>query len=113
MEGIWLLRDRCTPRPLTNLSLSDELYSRSSHFALELVQNADDNEYCADYVPTLRVRLEGSTMIVRCNEKGFTEENVLAICDIAKSTKTSNAGYIGQSYLYPGSFRGPSADTSF
>ena len=37
-------------------------------------------------------------MIVQCNEKGFTPENVRAICSIGKSTKMGNSGYIGRSH---------------
>lgn len=81
---------------LTMSSLSEELYSRASHFALELIQNADDDEYAVGERPTLHVELKGSEMIVQCNEKGFTEKNVRAICSIGKSTKKDNSGYIGQ-----------------
>ena len=31
-----------------------------------------------------------------CNEDGFSEDNVRAICDVGKSTKTTTAGYIGE-----------------
>jgi len=33
--------------------LSDDLYSKKSHFVLELVQNADDNEYASGVTPHL------------------------------------------------------------
>ena len=34
--------------------LSHELYSHDTHFVLELVQNADDNSYQSDILPTLK-----------------------------------------------------------
>ena len=33
--------------------LSEELYSKPSHFLLELIQNADDYSYVADTIPQL------------------------------------------------------------
>ena len=56
------------------------------HFILELIQNADDNDY-ADFEPTLTLDLSRDRLIVRGNEIGFTEENVRAICDVNASTK--------------------------
>ena len=64
--------------------LSKELYSKDTHFVLELIQNADDNSY------------DVSCVYVLNNEVGFTESNVRAICDVGKSTKGSHrVGYIG------------------
>lgn len=34
-------------------------------------------------------------IVVQCNEDGFTEENLTAICSVGASTKTSSYGYIG------------------
>lgn len=64
---------------------------------LEFIQNADDNKYYANVTPTLVMRLstEDRRMEIQCNETGFGEGNVRAICSIGASTKTSQAGYIG------------------
>lgn len=35
-------------------------------------------------------------LVVECNEDGFTEENLKAICDIGKSSKHGAQGYIGE-----------------
>ncbi|KAH7337370.1 hypothetical protein BKA66DRAFT_448585 [Pyrenochaeta sp. MPI-SDFR-AT-0127] len=62
--------------------LSNQLYHKSTHFLLELIQNADDN-----------------TLRIDCNEVGFTAANVEAICAISESTKsgkTSDGEYIGE-----------------
>ncbi|XP_028765904.1 uncharacterized protein LOC114723831 isoform X2 [Neltuma alba] len=77
--------------------LSQELYSQDSHFILELVQNADDNNYPENVEPTLTFILRDSGIIVLNNEQGFSVENMRALCDVGNSTKKgSNAGYIGQ-----------------
>ncbi|XP_054822554.1 protein NO VEIN [Prosopis cineraria] len=77
--------------------LSQELYSQDSHFILELVQNADDNNYPENEEPTLIFILHDSGIVVLNNEQGFSAENMRALCDVGNSTKKgSNAGYIGQ-----------------
>ena len=110
--------------------LSRELYTKDSHFVLELIQNADDNEYpetmskkiscktsesCNDEKPmeiessdtarnessgeepTVCFIVEQEAVTVLNNEKGFTERNVRALCDIGKSTKgIHRKGYIGK-----------------
>ncbi|RMZ24646.1 hypothetical protein D0859_11311 [Hortaea werneckii] len=80
--------------------LSEELYSKPTHFILELIQNSDDNKYASDVLPKLRiVYREDGLLFIGCNEVGFTAENVKAICRIACSTKKvegSQKGYIGE-----------------
>ncbi|KAJ6631464.1 hypothetical protein B0H10DRAFT_1978899 [Mycena sp. CBHHK59/15] len=76
--------------------LSEELYSKESHFILELVQNADDNIYALDVTPTLQMTLDNDKLFVACNEQGFNESQVRAICGIGASTKKHRQGsYIG------------------
>ena len=77
--------------------LSTELYSRDTHFVLELVQNADDNSYPPGCSPTLEFILEPDTITVLNNESGFTEAHIRALCDVGKSTKGQHRyGYIGK-----------------
>ncbi|KAH7202459.1 hypothetical protein DER44DRAFT_669606 [Fusarium oxysporum] len=79
-------------------SLSSQLYTKSTHFLLELIQNADDNTYTCTS-PTLSFSYKPGSLRVDCNEEGFTAENVEAICSINKSTKsgkTSYGEYIGE-----------------
>ncbi|PMD47662.1 hypothetical protein L207DRAFT_415975, partial [Hyaloscypha variabilis F] len=79
-------------------SLSSQLYEKSTHFLLELIQNADDNTYtCAN--PTLSFSYRPGSLRIDYNEVGFTAENVEAICAISRSTKsgkTSYGEYIGE-----------------
>ncbi|KAI7204507.1 hypothetical protein KC324_g744 [Hortaea werneckii] len=80
--------------------LSEELYSKPTHFILELIQNSDDNKYAPDVLPKLQiVYREDGLLFIGCNEVGFTAANVQAICRIACSTKKvegSQKGYIGE-----------------
>jgi hypothetical protein len=76
--------------------LSVDLYSKETHFVLELIQNADDNQYQDGASPTLTLTIEPQKIIVQNNEIGFTEDNVRAICNVGASTKTKVQGYIGE-----------------
>ncbi|KAM3842547.1 uncharacterized protein ACN63O_022346, partial [Diretmus argenteus] len=79
--------------------LSTELYSKDTHFVLELIQNADDNCYPleAGAVPALAFVVERDRITVLNNETGFQEKNIRAICDVGRSTKGKHKyGYIGQ-----------------
>lgn len=86
--------------------LSRELYTKDSHFVLELVQNADDNEYpdvmmkkedANGEKPAVAFVLQEDRVIILNNEKGFHENNIRALCDIGKSTKgLHRKGYIGK-----------------
>ena len=77
--------------------LSMELYSKDTHFVLELIQNADDNEYSRNVVPSLKFVVNETSITVLNNEIGFSERNIRAICDIGQSTKGMHrSGYIGQ-----------------
>ncbi|KAJ1690756.1 hypothetical protein LUZ63_014911 [Rhynchospora breviuscula] len=77
--------------------LSNELYSQDSHFLLELVQNADDNVYSAEVEPTLVFILHSNGIVVLNNERGFSDKNIRALCDVGSSTKKGlSSGYIGK-----------------
>ena len=86
-------------------TLSNDLYSKDTHFIFELVQNAEDNEYNASepslyFVlkkndPTGTLGADGA-LIVLNNEIGFSYENVDAICAVGESTKSKQKGYIGE-----------------
>ncbi|MCJ1379785.1 hypothetical protein MMC17_002888 [Xylographa soralifera] len=67
--------------------LSEELNTKDAHCVLEMVQNADDNLYEPGVQPKLHFHLQPMKLRVDCNEKGFSEANVKAICSIGQSTK--------------------------
>jgi hypothetical protein len=68
-----------------------------------LIQNADDNTFEDDVVPTISFHVVGSDdawqMRIDCNEVGFEKENIEALCRIGHSTKKvkdHTKGYIGE-----------------
>ncbi|CAF2878871.1 unnamed protein product [Rotaria sp. Silwood2] len=76
--------------------LSNDLYSEQGHFVLELIQNADDNQYASDCLPTLRFVLSDKRILVCNNEIGFQPNNVDAICNVGATTKGKHKqGYAG------------------
>ncbi|XP_056911618.1 uncharacterized protein wu:fj29h11 isoform X2 [Takifugu flavidus] len=79
--------------------LATELYSKDTHFVLELIQNADDNTYPSEagVIPALAFVVEKDCITILNNEMGFQEKNIRAICDVGRSTKGKHKyGYIGQ-----------------
>jgi hypothetical protein len=93
---------------------SCDLYSKSAHFVLELVQNADDNSYAAGVVPTIEFHQKGQQqqqleeLVVCNNERGFREGDVEALCDVSRSTKTAKTAaggfiYWGEGHWVQGS----------
>ncbi|KIX05483.1 uncharacterized protein Z518_06355 [Rhinocladiella mackenziei CBS 650.93] len=79
-------------------TLADELYQKSTHFLLELIQNADDNEYNV-LEPSITLTYKGRRLRIDCNERGFSEKNVEAICRVGSSTKAGAnraASYVGE-----------------
>ncbi|RKL19789.1 hypothetical protein BFJ68_g3268 [Fusarium oxysporum] len=73
--------------------VSDQLYKASTHFILELIQNADDNQYDSEIVPSLRLALynNGGHRYFRsdCNEVGFTFKQLDALTRVGQSTKAA------------------------
>ncbi|CAH9053058.1 unnamed protein product [Cuscuta europaea] len=101
------------PNPLTEdlhqavKNLSAELYSKDVHFLMELVQNAEDNEYEDGVEPSLEFVITSkditetgasATLLIFNNEKGFSRKNIESICSVGRSTKKANrkSGYIGE-----------------
>lgn len=88
-------------------NLSAELYAKDVHFLMELIQNAEDNEYPPDMKPSLEFIISSkditatgatSTLLIFNNEKGFSNKNIDSICSVGRSTKKGNRqrGYIGE-----------------
>jgi hypothetical protein len=82
-----------TPSPSR---LSRDLYNKKTHFLLEFIQNADDNRYADNVIPSMNLRIEDNLVVFECNELGFSASNIRAICDIGGSTKArATSGFIG------------------
>lgn len=81
-------------------SLSQNLYNSSARFVFELLQNADDNSYsrakASSTDPYVSFRVYNRRIVVETNEDGFNYENLVAICNIDKSSKSGAQGYIGE-----------------
>ncbi|KAA8540646.1 hypothetical protein F0562_024435 [Nyssa sinensis] len=87
--------------------LSAELYTKDSHFLMEIIQNAEDNEYLEGVAPSLEFVITSrditatgaeATLLVFNNERGFSAKNIESICSVGRSTKKGNRkrGYIGE-----------------
>ncbi|KAJ8772448.1 hypothetical protein K2173_027625 [Erythroxylum novogranatense] len=87
--------------------LSTELYTKDVHFLMELIQNAEDNEYPDGVDPSLEFVLTSrditatgapATLLLFNNEKGFSAKNIESICNVGNSTKKGQrkSGYIGE-----------------
>ncbi|KAL2408478.1 hypothetical protein ABEF93_003919 [Exophiala dermatitidis] len=79
-------------------TLADELYHKSTHFLLELIQNADDNEYLVAE-PEITLTYKDRRLRIDCNERGFSPQNVEAICRVGSSTKAGQdraSSYVGE-----------------
>lgn len=65
-----------------------------------MLQNADDNKYekaaAQGEDPYISFHLFSNKMIIECNEDGFTQDNVKAICSVGESTKLKSHGYVGE-----------------
>ncbi|XP_034712061.1 uncharacterized protein LOC117934471 isoform X1 [Vitis riparia] len=88
-------------------NLSAELYAKDVHFLMELIQNAEDNEYREGVNPSLELVITSqditdtgapATLLIFNNEKGFSAKNIESICSVGRSTKKVNRkqGYIGE-----------------
>jgi len=96
------LEPRESEKRSTNSSmnrLATQLYSTDTRFIFELIQNAEDCDYTvaidAGEDPFLRFSLYPDKLLIECNEDGFKEKHVRAICSIGESSKT-HQGYIGE-----------------
>jgi hypothetical protein len=76
------------------------LYASNARFIFELLQNADDNHYtqalAMGHAPFISFDVYHDMLVVECNEDGFTEENIRAICGVGISSKQGAQGYIGE-----------------
>ncbi|KAF4973514.1 hypothetical protein FSARC_211 [Fusarium sarcochroum] len=78
-------------------ALAKSLYSSNAQFIFELLQNAEDNEFRHAQQPAyVSFHMCRDKLVVECNEDGFTEENLRAICDIGRSSKQGAQGFIGE-----------------
>jgi len=80
---------------------SKDLYASEHHFICEVLQNCDDNSYWDHVLPSLTIVVERDLITLRNNEKGFTEKDVRAICDLGASTKINSQVFLDRSMFAP------------
>ena len=68
-------------------SSAEDIYADDVHFLKELIQNADDNQYDESVVASLKFNFFEDRLEVHCNETGFNEKQIIAICSLGESTK--------------------------
>nr|PIM02290.1 hypothetical protein TGCOUG_304720 [Toxoplasma gondii COUG] len=114
VEDVLLRQRQRLTRALDRLSRG--LYTADSHLQMELLQNADDNNYSelqtqsklkangdldapsapgrslTRLEPWLHFEITPQGLAAFNNENGFTEKDVRALCDVARSTKEKREG---------------------
>ncbi|KAK5653791.1 hypothetical protein OQA88_7949 [Cercophora sp. LCS_1] len=75
--------------------IAEQLYQKSTHFLLEILQNADDNTY-KDSLPTLGIHFKDRRLCISCNEVGFSRADIQALCGVGMSSKRDDSDRIGE-----------------
>lgn len=77
--------------------ISQVVFTRSSGFILELIQNAEDAGLELNTKGIFQIRINNHRVMVTHNGRPFTEENVNALCGIRSSKKPERGtlGYLG------------------
>ncbi|KAI5460375.1 hypothetical protein BGZ63DRAFT_387163 [Mariannaea sp. PMI_226] len=79
--------------------LAKQIYGSGARFVFELLQNAEDNNFSKaekkKAPPFISFKIYPDRIIVECNEDGFNERDIEAICAVGQSTKSAAHGYIG------------------
>jgi hypothetical protein len=81
-------------------SLAKNLYTSKAQFVFELLQNAEDNHYEGARErgedPYVLIHVYHDKIVLECNEDGFTDANLKAICAVGQSSKHGAQGYVGE-----------------
>ncbi|UNI18105.1 hypothetical protein JDV02_004396 [Purpureocillium takamizusanense] len=98
IDEAWLTLETAASKSIK--TLAKQIYGSGARFVFELLQNADDNKFKiaeAQNAPRfVSFKMFQDYVVIDCNEDGFNEKDLEAICAVGKSTKTaSGSGYIG------------------
>lgn len=67
---------------------------------LDMLRNADDKSYqnarSAGQAPYISFAVYPDRIVVECNDDGFTEANLSAICAVSQSSETAAQGYVDE-----------------
>ncbi|ETS73697.1 hypothetical protein PFICI_14643 [Pestalotiopsis fici W106-1] len=95
---VMLKKDRMSGKSV--ITLAKNLYSSTTRFVFELLQNTDDNSYSMatgnGIEPYASFQIFPDKIVLECNEDGFTREDLIAICEVGQSSKVGAQGYIGE-----------------
>ncbi|KAI5457855.1 hypothetical protein BGZ63DRAFT_364030 [Mariannaea sp. PMI_226] len=76
------------------IRLAKNLYTSKAHFVIELLRNADDNSYgeaiASGNAPYVSFHVYPERVVMECNEDGFNEDNLKAICATGRSSKPAS-----------------------
>ncbi|KAJ2988191.1 hypothetical protein NUW58_g4109 [Xylaria curta] len=76
-------------------ALAKKLHGGDGRFVESLLRNADDNQFTRAQMrkedPFVTFKIAPSRITVECNEDGFTQEDLRALCAVGKSTKTNTS----------------------
>ena len=79
--------------------LATTSYKKDTRFVLELLQTADNSTFekakSSGNIPYISFRVYDTRIVVDCNQDGFLEENVRAICGLG-TKRGSGDGYVGE-----------------
>ncbi|KAM0586454.1 hypothetical protein ACHAP6_005252 [Verticillium nonalfalfae] len=97
IEESMLAKDKLAAHSIK--TLAKNIYGSDARFVFELLQNADDNRFTRakanGALPFISFHVHPHRIVVECNEDGFTEKDLRAICSVGESTKSASRGYIG------------------
>ncbi|EEY19489.1 conserved hypothetical protein [Verticillium alfalfae VaMs.102] len=97
IEESMLAKDKLAAHSIK--TLAKNIYGSDARFVFELLQNADDNRFTRaranGVLPSISFHVHPHRIVVECNEDGFTEKDLRAICSVGESTKSASRGYIG------------------
>ncbi|KAL7921353.1 hypothetical protein ACQKWADRAFT_124514 [Trichoderma austrokoningii] len=90
----WLAMENTAAQSIK--TLAKQIYGSGARFVFELLQNAEDNNFSKTAEdPYISFKVYKNRIVVECNEDGFNERDLGAICAVGQSTKSSSYGYIG------------------
>ncbi|XEU94732.1 hypothetical protein FSHL1_000016 [Fusarium sambucinum] len=97
LDEDWLMMETALSHSVN--ILAKQIYGSGARFVFELLQNAEDNVFkkarAAGTLPFISFKIHPDKIVVECNEDGFTELDLQAICAVGQSTKSASHGYIG------------------
>ena len=82
--------------------ISDLIFTRSTHFILEFIQNAEDAGLGLPNDGEINIQISRERILITHNAKLFTKNDVNSLCGIrtTKKPELGNIGYLGIQFLF-------------